>query len=260
MGQAITEIGSYAGPISATTKIPVSDSDTLQAATAAQLKTYCATDISGKADKGAVTSSGLTMATAKLLGRSTAATGAIEEITVGSGLTLSAGTLSASGGGGSSNTRWIGAGELIPRVTTGAGIDAEETGTNKNNLDYLAFDAGTAEYAQASFSWPSGFTTLTIKAHWTAASGSGAVVWGAAARCFADDDALDQAMGTAQTVTDTLLAAQDAHLSAATSTITPAGTATAGNLTILQVYRDATNGSDTLAVDARLIGVEVTFA
>lgn len=48
---------------------------------------------------GAVTSSGLTMATARLLGRSTASAGAIEEITVGSGLTLSSGTLSASGGG-----------------------------------------------------------------------------------------------------------------------------------------------------------------
>ena len=49
---------------------------------------------------GAVTGSGLTMATGKLLGRSTASTGAIEEITVGSGLTLAGGTLSASGGGG----------------------------------------------------------------------------------------------------------------------------------------------------------------
>jgi hypothetical protein len=41
---------------------------------------------------------GLTMATARLLGRTTASTGAAEEITVGSGLSLSAGTLSASGG------------------------------------------------------------------------------------------------------------------------------------------------------------------
>lgn len=48
---------------------------------------------------GAVTSSSLTMATARLLGRSTASTGAIEEIVVGSGLTLSAGTLTATGGG-----------------------------------------------------------------------------------------------------------------------------------------------------------------
>jgi hypothetical protein len=48
---------------------------------------------------GPVTSSGLTMATARLLGRTTAGTGAIEEITVGSGLSLAAGSLSATGGG-----------------------------------------------------------------------------------------------------------------------------------------------------------------
>jgi hypothetical protein len=39
---------------------------------------------------------GLTMATARLLGRTTSATGAAEEITVGNGLSLSAGTLTAS--------------------------------------------------------------------------------------------------------------------------------------------------------------------
>ena len=46
---------------------------------------------------GAATGSGLTMATARILGRTTAATGAIEEITVGSGLSLSAGSLTATG-------------------------------------------------------------------------------------------------------------------------------------------------------------------
>ena len=47
---------------------------------------------------GAITTSGLTMATARLLGRSTASTGAVEEIMVGSGLSLSGGTLTATGG------------------------------------------------------------------------------------------------------------------------------------------------------------------
>jgi hypothetical protein len=55
----------------------------------------------GAAASGAIGSSGLTMATARLLGRTTASTGAPEEITVGSGLSLSAGTLTATGGGGS---------------------------------------------------------------------------------------------------------------------------------------------------------------
>lgn len=45
---------------------------------------------------GAVTSSGITMSTARLLGRTTASTGAIEELTVGTGLTLSGGSLVAS--------------------------------------------------------------------------------------------------------------------------------------------------------------------
>jgi hypothetical protein len=54
------------------------------------------------AGSGAVNGSGLTMATARLLGRSTASTGAIEEITVGSGLSLAAGALTATGGGGGS--------------------------------------------------------------------------------------------------------------------------------------------------------------
>jgi hypothetical protein len=52
------------------------------------------------AASGAIGSSGLTMASARLLGRTTASTGAPEEITVGSGLSLSAGTLTATGGGG----------------------------------------------------------------------------------------------------------------------------------------------------------------
>ena len=53
---------------------------------------------SEKAKVGLATASGLTQNTARMLGRTTASAGAIEEITVGSGLSLSAGTLSASGG------------------------------------------------------------------------------------------------------------------------------------------------------------------
>ena len=54
----------------------------------------------GKVNTGAITSSGLTMATARLLGRGTAGSGAVEEIVIGSGLTLTGTTLSAAGGSG----------------------------------------------------------------------------------------------------------------------------------------------------------------
>jgi hypothetical protein len=52
------------------------------------------------AASGAVTSSGITMSTARILGRTTASTGAIEEISIGSGLSLTGGTLSSTAGGG----------------------------------------------------------------------------------------------------------------------------------------------------------------
>lgn len=52
----------------------------------------------GQSASGAITSSALTMATARLLGRTTAGVGAVEEISVGAGLSLSAGSLSASSG------------------------------------------------------------------------------------------------------------------------------------------------------------------
>lgn len=60
-----------------------------------------------------VTAIGAQMTTGKLLGRSTAGNGAIEEITIGSGLSLSAGTLSATGGGGSAGVDPVIAGMIF---------------------------------------------------------------------------------------------------------------------------------------------------
>jgi hypothetical protein len=56
-------------------------------------------DTSGLVPAGLITSSGLTMATARLLGRGTVGSGAVEEIVIGSNLNLTGNTLSASGGG-----------------------------------------------------------------------------------------------------------------------------------------------------------------
>jgi hypothetical protein len=59
-----------------------------------------------------VTAIGAQMSTGKLLGRSTAGAGAIEEISIGSGLSLSGGTLSATGGGGTTNASDLTSGTL----------------------------------------------------------------------------------------------------------------------------------------------------
>jgi hypothetical protein len=68
-----------------------------------------------------------------------------------------------------------------------------------------------------------------------------------------NDDTLDVAFGTAQTSTDTLLTALDQHTGPTSSAITIAGSPAAEDLVVFQVYRNASSGSDTLAVDAKLL-------
>lgn len=69
--------------------LPVASGGT-NATTAANARTNL-----GAAASGAITASGLTMDTARLLGRTTASSGAVEEISVGSGLSLTGGSLTA---------------------------------------------------------------------------------------------------------------------------------------------------------------------
>lgn len=83
-------------------------------------------------------------ATARLLGRATAGAGVVEEITIGSGLTLTGTTLSATGGGGGGSTL-SGPDLILGRVTAGSGA-AEEipcTAAARSILD----DASTAAIA-----------------------------------------------------------------------------------------------------------------
>jgi hypothetical protein len=216
--------------------------------------------ITDAAANGAVTGTGITMSTARLLGRSTAATGAIEEITLGTNLSFSGTTLNATGGGSSDGPPvHIDASQFIPRTTNGAGIDSQETATNLVNRDYLTFDPAAAEFAQAWFAWPTGWATAKVTFYWKATSATGACVWSARLRVYTNGDADDSAFGTAVTATDTAPAA-NSHSQTVTTGITPSGTVTAGKLTCLGISRDATNGSDTLAVDAFLQGVLVEKA
>ena len=62
--------------------------------------------LSGFVEAGPATTSGLTMATARLLGRTTAGTGAIEEISVGANLTLTGGVLDAASAGSATWTEY----------------------------------------------------------------------------------------------------------------------------------------------------------
>jgi len=151
-----------------------------------------------------------------------------------------------------------------PKVTAGcAAATPVELTTNKQNLKVLDFDKDTEEHADYTFALPSDYNggTMTAKFFWmhAATTTNFGVVWGIEGRCYANDDALDQAVGTAQTTADTGGTTEDLYISDATAAITWAGTPAGGQLINLTVYRKAADGSDTLAIDARLIGVQLSY-
>ena len=153
------------------------------------------------------------------------------------------------------------AAQWIPRTTTGCGIDSREQATGNINTDELLFDTATIEYAQAMVTMPSNYnnSTVTARFSWTASAGTASqtVTWAIRGRAFGDNVALGQTYTTAaQSVTDAYFSANQMHISDATSAVTIDGTPAANKPIIFEIYRDT---ADTLAADARLLGVEITY-
>jgi hypothetical protein len=125
----------------------------------------------------------------------------------------------------------------------------------------LDFDATTSEIAQFTLSMPSSWDegTVTFRPVWTAASGSGGVVWKMFGLARGDGDTLSGGVGTGQTSTDTLLTAGQLHRGPESAAITISDSPAANDYVDFLILRTPADGSDTLAVDARLLGIELYF-
>jgi len=154
---------------------------------------------------------------------------------------------------------YVGAVAMWPRTTGGcASLAKTEIATSLVNIQTLDFDQTSSENAQFTVSLPRNWNngTVTVKFYWTAASGSGDVTWGIAGGAYSNDDALSTALGTAQEVTDTLITANDLHITSDTSALTLAGTPADADFLAFNIYR---NISDTLSADAKLLGIVITL-
>lgn len=158
-------------------------------------------------------------------------------------------------------TIWVPASAMTPRVTNGPAYATTELATNDVMVNTLDFDQTTEEGAGFMIAMPPSWNegTVTFTPYWTAASGSGGVVWGLAAYAFSDDDAMDTAVSGQQTSTDTLILANDLHRGPESSAITIGGTPAEGDTVYFEITREVGNASDTLSADARLIGIHVTL-
>ena len=180
--------------------------------------------------------------------------------------TPSAANLNAAVTGGpvrlAGTTEWfIPAAAFSPRVTGGcAALATFESTTNRINIPYLGFDTSSQEFAQVIIprmpkSWNEGtITAIPVWMHPATTTNFG-VVWGVSAVALSNDDAADTALGTAQTSTDTGGTTNDIYHAPETAAITIGNSPAEGDMIVLQVSRNPSDGSDTLAVDAQLIGL-----
>lgn len=177
----------------------------------------------------------------------------------------SAWTLASGGGGGSTQGKQaiaISAAAMKPRANNGcSSLQTVAGATNQPDIVTLDFDPASAEYAEFAIPMPKKWNagTITLQFRWShaATTTNFGVVWGAQALAVSDDDTMLANFGTAQTVTDTGGTTSDLYVTSETSAITVAGSPAKSDSLFLRVYRDATNGSDTLAIDARLHSVTI---
>jgi phage gp37-like protein len=107
-------------------------------------------DVTGAAASGSITASGLTQATARILGRTTASTGAVEEITIGSGLSLSAGELSSTVSAGIAETLLDAKGDLIVASAADTAARLAVGGTNGHVLTVDSAETLGVKWAAAA--------------------------------------------------------------------------------------------------------------
>jgi hypothetical protein len=166
----------------------------------------------------------------------------------------------ASGGTAGKHAIYVAAGSITPSATGGcASLTTIASAANQPDIQTLDFDATTQEYAQFSIVMPKSWNegTVTFKPHWSHPSTTTnfGVVWDLQGLAVSDDDAIAQAYGTAQTSTDTGGTTNDLYSGPESSAITIAGTPAAEDMVFFRVSRVTGNGSDTMAVDARLHGI-----
>jgi len=171
--------------------------------------------------------------------------------------------IAATVGQGKQILAWVPAGAMIANTTNGpASVSAEMT-TNKNMVKSLDFDATTSESAQFSVRMPKKWneSTITFVPVWThaATTTNFGVVWELSGVATSNDDTLDVAFGTGQQSADTGGTTYDQYSGPESSAITIGGTPAELDVVNFRIARLPADGADTMAIDAKLIGVTVYY-
>jgi hypothetical protein len=175
-------------------------------------------------------------------------------------------TMRGVGGSGSGTSGrhliYISAGSMAPRVTGGcAALARVGTANGQPDIASLDFDATTQEFAEFAIGMPKSWNegTVTFQPIWShaATATNFGVVWQLQGVAVSDGDPIPASFGTAQTSTDTGGSTDYQYVGPESSAITIAGSPAAQDTVFFRVARNPSDGADTLAIDARLMGIRL---
>lgn len=156
-------------------------------------------------------------------------------------------------------TLWIPGLAIAVRTTNGGTQTSNETTSNKIMEKSVSFSPTTTQFGQFTLGFPKSMNlgTVTLQYHWLCTS-TGNVIWGAQAVGIGDGDTFDATFGTAIETTDNVLSITQQMITAESSPVTISSLA-AGDLTVFQLYRNATSTGNTATAAARLLGARLFF-
>jgi len=162
-------------------------------------------------------------------------------------------------------TVYIPASFMFAQTTNGCEpLTRIELTADQPELLVLAFDGGTAEFAQFEFGFPKKWNkgTITFRVRWTStAADADGVAWTLQAVGMANSNPIDVAFGSAVTVVDNAdSASRDQYISAESGAVTIAGSPGDDEQIKFRLGRDPSHGSDDMAEDAELIGIDIFYS
>ena len=163
---------------------------------------------------------------------------------------------------GGLHTVWIPAQAMQPAGTNGcADIAVVDSGSNSGpDMQVLDFDKASEEFAQFSVAMPKSWDNdeITYQVYWIGLAATTTCIWGLQVKALGDGETTDVAYGSAVTVTDASQGSAVELLVSPVSSAIACGGATS-DLLYCQVKRDADDGSDNMAGDARLVGIKIFY-
>ena len=155
------------------------------------------------------------------------------------------------------------AGAMIPIKTNGAKSKIIHLENNTKSITILEFSGSLDNKAQFSIAMPKSWDAgaVQFQLYWLCdyAGNSGYVVFRIAGCCISDRTSFSQSFGQAKKITALASTTKNDLLKTGISEKLTLNNAAANKLAFFQIWRDVNDQADTIPIDAKLIGINLTY-